>query len=154
MKFGEQIAQAKPHDAGKDGRREGTGTTEEGMVGWHHRLDGQEFEQAPEDGDRQGSVLQATGSQSQTQLSDGTTEQQAQSHMEASPPQVATQAQAKDRGAQHLSASLGSSRTGQGFSRLTGYFSSVCNSHILCFAFHSFPLVQAQETSPAGSAQL
>ena len=26
------------------------------MVGWHHRLDGHEFEQAPGDGERQGSV--------------------------------------------------------------------------------------------------
>ena len=29
------------------------GTTEDGMVGWHHRLDGQECEQAPGDGDGQ-----------------------------------------------------------------------------------------------------
>ena len=26
------------------------------MVGWHHRLDGHEFEQAPRDGEGQGSV--------------------------------------------------------------------------------------------------
>ena len=44
-----------------------------------------------------------------TQLSDGTTEQQPQSHMKAFPPQVATRAQVKDRCAQHLSESLGSS---------------------------------------------
>ena len=30
--------------------------TEDKMVGWHHRLDGHEFEQAPEDGERQGSL--------------------------------------------------------------------------------------------------
>ena len=30
--------------------------TEDEMVGWHHRLDGQEFEQAPEVGDGQGSL--------------------------------------------------------------------------------------------------
>ena len=30
--------------------------TEDEMVGWHHRLDGQEFEQAPRDGDGQGSL--------------------------------------------------------------------------------------------------
>ena len=29
--------------------------TEDEMVGWHHRLDGHEFEQAPGDGDEQGS---------------------------------------------------------------------------------------------------
>ena len=27
------------------------------MVGWHHRLDGHEFEQAPVDGDGQGSLV-------------------------------------------------------------------------------------------------
>ena len=32
------------------------GTTEDEMVGWHHRLDGHEFEQAPGAGDRQGSL--------------------------------------------------------------------------------------------------
>ena len=31
-------------DTGKDGRQEEKGTTEDKMVGWHHRLDGHEFE--------------------------------------------------------------------------------------------------------------
>ena len=35
----------KDPDAGKDWRQE-KGTTEDKMVGWHHRLDGREFEQA------------------------------------------------------------------------------------------------------------
>ena len=30
--------------------------TEDEMVGWHHRLDGHEFQQAPGDGERQGSL--------------------------------------------------------------------------------------------------
>ena len=30
--------------------------TEDGMVGWHHRLDGHELEQAPAVGDGQGSL--------------------------------------------------------------------------------------------------
>ena len=30
-------------DAGKDGRREEKGTTEDEMVGWHHQLNGREF---------------------------------------------------------------------------------------------------------------
>ena len=30
--------------------------TEDKTVGWHHRLDGHEFEQAQGDGDRQGSL--------------------------------------------------------------------------------------------------
>ena len=38
-------------DAGKDWRQEEKGTTEDEMVGWHHRLDGHEFEQAPGIGD-------------------------------------------------------------------------------------------------------
>ena len=31
--------------------------TEDEMVGWHHQLDGHESEQAPGDGDRQGSLV-------------------------------------------------------------------------------------------------
>ena len=31
--------------------------TEDEMVGWHHRLDGPEFEQAPGDGEGQGSLV-------------------------------------------------------------------------------------------------
>ena len=46
----------KDPDAGKDWRQEEKGTTEDEMVGWHHRLDGHEFEQAPEVGDGQGSL--------------------------------------------------------------------------------------------------
>ena len=37
-----------------EGGREGT--TEDEMVGWHHRLDGHEFEQAQGDGEGQGSL--------------------------------------------------------------------------------------------------
>ena len=39
-------------DAGKDWRQE-KGITEDEMVGWHHQLNGHEFEQAPGVGDRQ-----------------------------------------------------------------------------------------------------
>ena len=42
----------KDPDAGKDWRWEENGMTEDEMVGWHHRVDGQESEQAPGDGDR------------------------------------------------------------------------------------------------------
>ena len=41
-------------DAGKDWRQKGT--TEDEMVGWHHRLDGHEFEQTPGDSKGQGSL--------------------------------------------------------------------------------------------------
>ena len=37
----------KDLDAGKDRRQEEKWVTEDKMVGWHHRLDGYEFEQAP-----------------------------------------------------------------------------------------------------------
>ena len=46
----------KAPDAGKDWRRE-KGTTEDERVEWHHQLDGHEFEQAPEVGDGQGSLV-------------------------------------------------------------------------------------------------
>ena len=46
----------KDPDAGRDWRREEKGTTEDEMVEWHHRLNGLEFEQAPEVGDVQGSL--------------------------------------------------------------------------------------------------
>ena len=36
----------KDPDAGKDWRREEKGTTEDEMVGWHHQLNGHEFEHA------------------------------------------------------------------------------------------------------------
>ena len=42
--------------AGKDQRWEEKGVTEDEMVGWHHRCDGHEFEQALGVGDRQGSL--------------------------------------------------------------------------------------------------
>ena len=37
----------KDPDAGKDWRQEEKGTTEDEMVGWHHWLNGHEFEQVP-----------------------------------------------------------------------------------------------------------
>ena len=43
----------KHPDAGKDWRQEEKGTTEDEMVGWHHLLDGQKFEQTSGVGDRQ-----------------------------------------------------------------------------------------------------
>ena len=46
----------KDPDAGKDCRQEEKGMTEDEMVGWHHRLYGHEFEQAPGVGDGQGSL--------------------------------------------------------------------------------------------------
>ena len=46
----------KDPDAGKDWGREEKGTAEDEMVGWHHPLDGPEFEQAPGVGDGQGGL--------------------------------------------------------------------------------------------------
>ena len=48
----------KDPDAGKDRRQEDKGMTEDQKVGWHHWLNGHEFEQAPGDG-----VLESMGSQ-------------------------------------------------------------------------------------------
>ena len=44
-------------DAGKDWGQEEKGTTEDEMVGWHHRLNGHKFEQAPGVDARQGSQV-------------------------------------------------------------------------------------------------
>ena len=46
----------KDPDAGKDWGQEEKGTTEDEMVGWHHRLDGHEFGWTPGVGDGQGSL--------------------------------------------------------------------------------------------------
>ena len=40
----EGLTHWKSPDAGKDGRQEEKGTTEDEIVGWRHRLDGHEFE--------------------------------------------------------------------------------------------------------------
>ena len=65
----------KDPDAGKDWRQEEKGMTEDEMVGWHHQLNGHEFEQALGAGEGQGSLAcyQSMGSQGQTQLRDWTT---------------------------------------------------------------------------------
>ena len=47
----------KDPDAGKDWGQEEKGMTEDEMVGWHHRLNGHEFEQALGDGEGQGRLL-------------------------------------------------------------------------------------------------
>jgi len=46
----------KDPDSGKDWRQEERGITEDEMIGWHHRLDGHEFEKALRVGDGQGSL--------------------------------------------------------------------------------------------------
>ena len=47
----------KDPDPGEDGRQEKKGTTKDEMVWWHHWLHGHEFEQTPEAGDGQGSLV-------------------------------------------------------------------------------------------------
>ena len=47
----------KDPDAGKDWRQEEKGMTEDEMVGWHHWLNGHEFEEALGVGDGQGSLV-------------------------------------------------------------------------------------------------
>ena len=46
----------KDPDAGKDWQREEKGMIEDEIVGWHYRFNGHEFEQAPGDGEEQGSL--------------------------------------------------------------------------------------------------
>ena len=46
----------KDSDAGRDWGQEKKGTTEVEMAGWHHRLDGREFEWTPGVGDGQGGL--------------------------------------------------------------------------------------------------
>ena len=50
----------KDPDAGKDWGHEEKGVTEDEMVGWHHQLNGHEFEQTPSDSEDAGepSMLQ------------------------------------------------------------------------------------------------
>ena len=63
----------KDPDAGKIWGQEEKGTTKDDTVGWHHWLNGYEFEQAPEVSDGQGTWCTAVhGSQSQTRLSNWT----------------------------------------------------------------------------------
>ena len=46
----------KDSDAGRDWGQEEKGTTEDEMAGWHHQLDGREFEWTPGVGDGQGGL--------------------------------------------------------------------------------------------------
>ena len=46
----------KDSDAGRDWGQEEKGTAEDEMAGWHHRLDGREFEWTPGVGDGQGGL--------------------------------------------------------------------------------------------------
>ena len=47
----------KDLDAGKDRREKEMGATEDKTVGWHHRLNGLEFEQTPGDSEGQESLV-------------------------------------------------------------------------------------------------
>ena len=47
----------KDPDAGKNWGQEEEGTIEDEIIGWHHWLNGHEFEQAPGDGEGQGSLV-------------------------------------------------------------------------------------------------
>ena len=47
----------KDSDAGRDCGQEEKGMTEDEMAGWHHWLDGHEFEWTPGDGDGQGGLV-------------------------------------------------------------------------------------------------
>ena len=55
--FGKELTHWKNPDAGKDWRRKEKGATEDEMDGWHHGLNGHEFEQTSGDGEGQGSLV-------------------------------------------------------------------------------------------------
>ena len=65
----------KDPDVGKDRRQEEIGAAEDEMVGWHHQLNGHEFEQAPEMVKEKEAWCAAVHgvTKSQTQLSNWTT---------------------------------------------------------------------------------
>ena len=50
----------KDPDSGKDWGQEAKGATEDDTVGWHHWLNGHEFEQTPVDGDGQGGLARCS----------------------------------------------------------------------------------------------
>ena len=51
------MQRTKNPDAGKDLRQKEKGMTEDEMIGWHHRLNGHEFESTPGVGDGQGGLV-------------------------------------------------------------------------------------------------
>ena len=55
----------KDPDAWEDGGQEEKGTAEDEMFGWHHRLNGHEFEQTLGDGERQGNLAYCDPSSSE-----------------------------------------------------------------------------------------
>ena len=55
--MGKGLFIGKDSDAGKSWRQEEKGMTEDEMVGWHHWLNGHEFEQVPGVGEGQGSLV-------------------------------------------------------------------------------------------------
>ena len=55
--FGHVMQRTKNPDAGKDLRQKEKGMTEDEMIGWHHRLNGHEFESTPGVGDGQGGLV-------------------------------------------------------------------------------------------------
>ena len=62
----------KDPDSEKDWRQEEKRTTEDEMVGWHHWLDGRDFEEALEVGDGQGGAAVHLVVKSRTQLNNWT----------------------------------------------------------------------------------
>ena len=78
--FCKELTHWKDPHAGRDWRQEEKVTTEDEMAGWHHRLDGHEFEWTPGVGDGQGGLECCIHgvTKSRTQLNDWT--EQSESH--------------------------------------------------------------------------
>ena len=59
----EELTHWKRTDAGKDWGQEENGVAEDETVGWHHQVNGHEFEQALRDSEGQSGMLQSMGLQ-------------------------------------------------------------------------------------------
>ena len=66
----------KDLEAGKDWGQEEKGTTENKMVGWHHWLSRNEFQQTPGDSERQGSLVYCSSCGHKVRLNLATKQQQ------------------------------------------------------------------------------
>ena len=57
MRRVDSLEKTENSSAGRDEGQEEKGMTEDEMAGWHHRLDGHEFERTPGVGDGQGGLV-------------------------------------------------------------------------------------------------
>ena len=71
----QKLTNGKDLDAQKDWGQEETGATKDEMVGWHHWLNGHEFEKTPGDGEGQGNPRDCKESDTAEQLNNSNGEE-------------------------------------------------------------------------------